>query len=168
MRLPYYAILSACVAVAGCGGEVITGTAETRPILATERSALANGPRQVEVLGAPPDAASPGAVAAALRVPGERNERPFSAVPARSGGQRVVIEFGQQAGGQRSCSAPRGSDAGQTLQMAVTYCTGDRALTTVTVRSPTVTGPSHPDFARMMDRVMLSLLQVEQRRRIGD
>ena len=168
MSLPRSLTLVAVLSLAGCGGEIIVPTAETRPILAAERTALAAGPRLVEVLGAPPDQSAAEAVAAAIRVPGERNDRPFTVTRPASGGQRVVVEFGMQAGGQRACTAPSGSDATSTLQMAVTYCNEARALSTVSVRSATIMGPSNPDFARMMDRVMLALLEVERPRRPYD
>ena len=168
MGLPRSPMLLAVLLLAGCGGEIIVPGAETRPILAAERTALASGPRLVEVLGAPPDRSAPEAVAAAIRVPGERNDRAFSVAQPASGGQRLVIEFGMQHGGQRSCTAPSGSDSGSTLQMAVTYCNDTRALSTVSVRSAAVAGPSNAEFPRMMDRVMLALLEVERTRRPRD
>lgn len=154
-------VLPVCALLAGFDGEFNTPSSQARPILPAERGALANGLRQVEVLGAAPDAASPGTVAAVLRVLGERQDRAFSAVPFGGGGQRVVIEFGQRAGGQGACTMPTDS-GGPTLQMALTYCVTEHALSSVTRRSAAVTGPTHPRFARLLDRVMMALLEVRQ------
>lgn len=162
------AIAAGLFAITGCAGDVITSSSSTRGIPPHERSALINGPRLTQIFGTAPDGASPEAVAATMRVPGERNLQPFTVAPLDYTGPRIVIEFNTRSGGPRACTRPTGSAGGPTLVMAVTYCDGRRDISNASVRSAGIVGPSDPAFARVMDRTMQDLLTVEQPRRRSD
>ena len=159
------AVMAGLLGLAGCAGDIITSSSAVRGIPSHERSAMVNGPRLVQIIGTPPDGSSPDAVAATMRIPGERNTEPFTVVPTANRGRRIVIEFGTRNGGPRACTRPTGGNNTQTLMMAVTYCDGRRDISSASVRSTGVAGPSDLTFAGVMNRTMQALLTVERPRR---
>lgn len=155
-------MLVAALAVAGCAGERIVSMTQTgRGVPLSDISALASSARNVEVHGAPPDGAAPGAVAATLRVPGYRNDRPFAVVPTASPDLRVVLEFGVPTGSLVSCRQPGGVAQSGPLELTATLCRGGSYLSTATMRSDTLRGPGDPEWQGAMDRLMIALLPPE-------
>jgi hypothetical protein len=118
---------------------------------------LIGGPRVVEVFGSPPDGSSPQALAALLRFPGDRNDRPFEAVAPTGQGQRLVAVYGRANG--RPCVAPQGAAIDLPMQLTMAFCRNAAQISLATMRSTTLTGPSDPAFARALDRMMMSLTQ---------
>jgi hypothetical protein len=154
--------LAALMALGACAGDrIVSQTVNGRGVPWAEVNALASSGRQVEVHGAPPDGAPPEAVAALLAVPGFRNEAPFRLIPAGSAGLRVVLEFGVAPGSNLSCTQPRGSALGGPMTLTATLCNGPSYISTATLRSDTLRGPSDPAFAGAMNRLMLALLPPE-------
>lgn len=151
-------VLVLAVLLGGCAGErtVTTVFTSSGGIPVSTVSALAVS-RRVEVHGTPPDGATAEAVAAVVRVPGQRNPTPFAVAPAASDGLRLVIEFGVMGGGDPACRTPRGVGSTMPLVMSVTLCEGGSAQSTATMRSDAIRGPSDPAFAGAMDRVVIAL-----------
>lgn len=159
MRAGIFAIVCAAI-LAGCGVETIQSTTELMPLRGSQRASLVNSAREVVVVGTPPDASTPEALAALLRIPGERNDRAFTVVPAPGRGYRLVAAYGAPRG--RPCQQPSGTAIDLPLELTVTYCVDGRRLSEATMRSQTIRGPSDPDFAGALDRLMMSLTRLDR------
>lgn len=154
--------LAALLVLGGCAGDrIVSQTVNGRGVPWSEVNALASSGRQVEVHGAAPDGSSSQAVADLVNVPGFRNETPFRLIPAGSPGLRVVLEFGTAPGSNLSCTQPRGSALSGPMVLTATLCNGPSYISTATMRSDTLRGPSDPAFAGAMNRLMIALLPPE-------
>lgn len=116
----------------------------------------------MEISGAPPDGAAPEAVAAALQSPPGERETRFTLVPEGAGGMRYLLEFGASSGG--GCAAPRGAAGGQALTLSATLCRGDDALSSATLRSAEIAGPSDPEFAGAASALLRAVLTPDEPR----
>jgi hypothetical protein len=154
--------LAALLLLAGCGADRIVATTDGQPLLPGERSMIIGGPRVVEVFGSPPDRSSPQALAALLRFPGYRNDRAFEAVPPTGRGPRLVAVYGRSRG--RPCVAPQGAAIDMPMQLTLAFCRTAAQISMATMQSESLVGPSDPDFARALDRMMLALIHSDARR----
>lgn len=153
--------LAVLLLLAGCGAESIVASTDGRPLLSGEKSMLLGGPRAVEVYGSPPDGSSPQALAALLRFPGYRNDRPFEIVGPTGQGPRLVAVYGRSKG--RPCVAPQGAAIDLPIQLTMAFCRSAAQISIATMRSESLRGPSDPGFAKALDRMMLALTRSEAR-----
>lgn len=161
MRLRH-AVVSAPLMMlfSGCGGESIHADTPNS-VSAARLASFSGGQQSVEVLGGPPDGATPAMIAATIRNPGGARSTRFEVSEPGGSGSRLVLEFGVSSAGVGSCATPRGSDGGAFVVTA-TLCSGQRPLRTATMRSDTLKGPSSREFQGAMDRLMLALLTPQQ------
>lgn len=160
-------MVAATLCLAGCGADRITSSTFSSGIRTAERSALINSPRVVQVVGQPPDGSSAEALAALISVPGEGSSRPFTAAPTESrSGIRIVAAYGAAAA--QLCLEPRGATIDLPMVLTMSYCSDQSQVSTATLRSETLVGPSDPAFARAIDRLMMALTAVERRRAFGN
>lgn len=164
-KIPVLAV-AALALLSACGGEQIVTVGRT--VASQDVSALASGARVAEVHGQPPDGASADAVAATLRVPGFRNDKPFTAIPAASPGLRMVLEFGVSPGTNASCQQPRGAALSGPVTMAATLCRDRYLVSSATLRSDSLRGPSDPKWQAAMDRLMMIVLERERKNHLRD
>jgi hypothetical protein len=159
-------MLAVAALLSACGAErIVSGGRAVSP---QEISALAASGRVAEVHGHPPDGAAAEVIAASIRVPGFNNDRPFALVQGGSRGLRMVLEFGVGTGTNDSCRIPRGSALQGPIVLAATLCRDEALVSSATLRSETLRGPSDPAWHGAMDRLMLSVLQREERRHFRD
>jgi hypothetical protein len=159
------ASLAAALALAGCADATRVFNVNSIPQHRADMSRAATGGVQaLEVHGAPPDGASPEAVAAATTGPAGFRATRYALAPAGAGGVRVVFEFGGVSGGQASCRAPRGAAqaAGADMQIAATLCLGSGDVSNATLRAPGVAGPSSPGYEPAVHALLHELLTPER------
>ncbi|MEM6440480.1 MAG: hypothetical protein AAF763_12395 [Pseudomonadota bacterium] len=115
----------------------------------------------VEVVGAPPDGASPEEVAAQLRAPQSFGGRPMALAAQGSEGPRLVVAFGSLGRGSLCTGEARGTvDAGPTLDAAVAYCFDDVLSSSAFVASRVTQGPRDAGFAAAMMQAVREVLPI--------
>lgn len=159
------ALLAATVLLGACGaGPVVTHTGEFSSLAYGRSFDATGGLQSLEVVGAPPDGASPETIAARLRAPAFFQPTTYQAVPPGQGGLRTVLEFGAPYSGDTSCRSPRGNATSGGLLVSATICSGAYSYATATVRDPDVQGPSSPGYDQAMNQLMLGLTARDRRR----
>lgn len=155
--------------LAGCVGAVpavVTQQQLSWKMAASARVA-SGGATPVEIYGAPPDGASPAAVAAALAAPASVGRTRFEAVSGPIEGVRIVLEFGATAGGDQACARPSGATV-TPLVVSATLCSGDAALSSATLRARDIAGPSSPGFASATRHLLSAILTPAEPPKRGD
>lgn len=162
MVRPVAAALAASL-LAGCAGGArvhsVTLFSPYTPLGAA--SFAASGPL-VEVRGAPPGGASPEAVAAALRMPGNFAQTGFRVAPVGGTGQRIVLAFGARSVDPGRICAPGASggasQSGGGLELGAAYCVGATAASVGVLSAPDVGGPEDPAFAASVRGLLTEMM----------
>ncbi|MEM9196416.1 MAG: hypothetical protein AAGD12_01075 [Pseudomonadota bacterium] len=160
MRLPF--LLVGLTLLMGCaaspGGPVIHSVTKAPRSLGPAVTA----PLPVVVLGRPPDGADADAVAQALRLPQRLGGGGVVAVPAGTGGLRLVISF-SAAGLNSLCRADAARETrAAALTLSVGLCRDGAGLAFGILSAEGIAGPSDPDFASAMSTLLREVLVPRQ------
>lgn len=154
------ATLAAALALSNCaplGGELIFNTKQSSAYTPQNFRGMAAAGAPIEVIGAPPGGASAEEVVAAIRMPARfGSASPVLAQPPGHG-QRLVFAFSVNGAvhGPGLCAGKVAAGAfNDRLEVFGAFCRGGRPLTQAQLSVDGPVGPSDPQFAIVMARLI--------------